>query len=174
MQLAATNHGHLYVAWADNRAGEYGIDVVASTDHGQTWSEAMRLDVAKAKVARATLPTLTADPSGHVSVVWQDARHGGWDIYLNRSSDFGKAWRPEGIRLNTGSAGEAEARLPQLALDGQGTIAVTWHEDRGAEQREGIYLTWSTDFGATWLPPDLRVDDPTAGGAAIRPQIAMR
>jgi hypothetical protein len=174
MQLAATDQGHLYVAWADNREGEYGIYLVASTDHGRTWTEGVRLDVAKAKGARASLPALAADAAGRVYVAWQDARHGGWDIYLNRSADFGKTWRPEGLRLNTGPAGEAEAQLPQLAVDDAGTVAVTWQEDRGNDQREGIYLTWSTDFGQTWLPSDLRVDDPVVGGVAVKPQIAMR
>jgi hypothetical protein len=106
-------------------------------------------------------------------VAWQDARHGGWDIYLNRSSDFGKTWRTEGVRLNTGPSGEAEARLPQLAIDGKGTIAVAWQEDRGDDQQEGIYLTWSTDFGKAWLNADIRVDDPPSGGVAVKPQIAM-
>ena len=113
MQMVANDQGHLYIAWADNRDGEYGIYLVASTDHGRTWSKEVRLDVAKMKVSRASLPTLAADPSGHVYVAWQDTRHGGWDIYLNMSSDFGKTWRTDGIRLNTGSPGEAEARLPQ-------------------------------------------------------------
>ena len=62
MQLAANDRGHLYVAWADNRDGEYGIYLVASTDHGQTWSKEIRLDVGKAKVSRASLPTLAAHP----------------------------------------------------------------------------------------------------------------
>jgi BNR repeat-like domain len=173
MRLAATDQGHLYVAWADTRGGEYGIYLVASTDYGRTWSGAVRLDVAKMKVARASLPTLAADAAGQVYVAWQDARHGGWDIYLNHSADFGKTWRPEGLRLNMGPAGEAEAQLPQLALNGTETIAVAWHEDRGAEQREGIYLTWSSDFGMTWPNADLRVDDPGAGGRAVKPQITM-
>jgi hypothetical protein len=106
-------------------------------------------------------------------VAWQDARHGGWDIYLNMSADFGKTWRPEGMRLNTGAPGEAEAQLPQIALDGQGTLAVTWQEDRGEAQQDEIYLTWSTDFGKTWLNADIRVDDQPSGEAAIKPQIAM-
>ncbi len=173
MQMAANDQGHIYVAWADNRDGEYGIYLVASTDHGRTWSKEVRLDVAKAKVSRASLPTLAADPAGHVYVAWQDARHGGWDIYLNMSSDFGKTWHTEGVRLNTGPAGEAEARLPQIALDGKGTIAVVWQEDRGDDQQEGIYLTWSTDFGKTWLNADIRVDEQKSGGGAVQPQIAM-
>jgi hypothetical protein len=173
MQMAADDQGHIYVAWADNRDGEYGIYLVASADHGRTWSKEVRLDVAKAKLSRASLPTLAADPSGHVYVAWQDARHGGWDIYLNMSSDFGKTWHTEGVRLNTGAPGEAEAQLPQIALDGKGTIAVAWQEDRGADQQEGIYLTWSTDFGQTWLTTDVRVDDQKSAGAAVGPQIAM-
>jgi hypothetical protein len=173
MQLAADERGHLYVVWADNRDGEYGIYLVASTDDGRTWSKETRIDVAKAKVARASLPTLAADASGHVYVAWQDARHGGWDIYLNMSSDFGKTWRAEGVRLNSGSPGEAEAQAAQVALDGKGTVAVAWQEDRGEAQQEGIYLTRSTDFGATWLTTDLRVDDPTSRGTAVAPQLAL-
>jgi BNR repeat-like domain len=173
MQLAADDQGRIYVAWADNRDGEYGIYLVASTDHGRTWSKELRLDVGKAKVARASLPALAADAAGHVYVAWQDARHGGWDIYLNRSEDFGQTWQPGGARINTGPPGEAEARFPQLALNGHGTVAAAWQEDRGAEQREGIYFRWSTDFGRTWLTADQRVDDPAAGEAAVQPQLAM-
>jgi hypothetical protein len=173
MELAADAQGHLYVAWADNRDGEYGIYLVASTDHGRTWSKDVRLDVAKGKASRASLPTLAADPSGRVYVAWQDARHGGWDIYLNMSSDFGKTWRTEGLRLNVGRPGEAEAQLPQIALDGKGTIAVAWQENRGHDQQEGIYLIWSADFGKTWLNTDIRADEQISGEAAVRPQIAM-
>jgi BNR repeat-like domain len=173
MEMAADDQGHLYVVWADNRDGEYGIYLVASTDHGRTWSKDVRLDVAKGKASRASLPTLAADPSGHVYVAWQDARHGGWDIYLNLSSDFGKTWRTEGLRLNPGPPGEAEAQLPQIALDGKGTIAVAWQENRGHDQQEGIYLIWSTDFGKTWLNTDIRADEQKSGEAAVRPQIAM-
>jgi hypothetical protein len=173
MEMAADDQGHLSIAWADNRDGEYGIYLVASTDHGRTWSKYVRLDVAKTKVSRASLPTLAADPSGHVYVAWQDARHGGWDIYLNMSSDFGKTWRTEGLRLNAGPPGEAEAQLPQIVLDGKGTIAVAWQENRGHDQQEGIYLIWSTDFGKTWLNTDIRADEQRSGEAAVRPQIAM-
>jgi hypothetical protein len=70
MQLAADAQGHLAIAWADNRDGEYGIYLVASTDHGRTWSTEARLDVAKAKASRASVPTLAADPAGHVYVAW--------------------------------------------------------------------------------------------------------
>jgi hypothetical protein len=173
MEMAADEQGRIYVSWADNREGEYGIYLVASTDYGRTWSKEVRLDVGKAKVTRASLPTLAADAVGHVYVAWQDARHGGWDIYLNRSSDFGQTWQPAGVRLNTNPAGEAEAQLPRIALDGHGTIAVAWQEDRGEDQREGIYLTWSADFGETWLAADRRVDEPSAEGVAVQPQLAM-
>jgi hypothetical protein len=50
---------------------------------------------------------------------------------------------------------------------------VAWQEDRGHNQQEGIYLTQSTDFGTTWLRTDLRVDDPTSGGTAVAPQLAL-
>ena len=137
MEMAADDQGHLYIAWADNRDGEYGIYLVASTDHGRTWSKDVRLDVAKAKASRASLPTLAADPSGHVYVVWQDARHGGGISTSTCPRTSGRPGAPRGSGSTQGPAGEAEAQLPQIAVDGKGTIAVAWQEDRGHDQQEG-------------------------------------
>jgi hypothetical protein len=173
LQMAGDDQGHLYVAWADNREGDYHIYLVVSADFGRTWSKETRLDFNQAKNKPSGAPSLAADASGHVYVVWQDARHGGWDIYLNVSRDYGQTWRTEDIRLNTGPPGEATAQFPQIALDTQGNVAVAWQEDRGAEQEGGIYLTWSEDFGTSWRKPDIRVDEPKRREASFRPQIAV-
>lgn len=173
IQMAGDDQGHLYVAWADNREGEYDIYLVASADFGRTWSKEVRLNAGRAKAARAMAPALAADDRGHIYVAWQDARHGGWDIYLNLSSDFGRTWLKEEIRLNTGPPGEAEAQWPHIALDGKGHVVVIWQENRGAEQEEGIYLTWSADFGRTWLKDDIRVDEQQPGQLSLKPQIAV-
>ena len=172
-QMAGDDQGHLYVAWADNREGEYHIYLAGSDDFGRTWSKEARLDVNKAKRKPSVAPALVADASGRVYVAWQDARHGGWDIYLNVSLDYGKTWGIKDVRLNTGPPGEAEAQFPRIALDKQGAVAVVWQEDRGAEQEEGIYLTWSGDSGTSWRTPDFRVDEPKPRQAPLRPQIAV-
>jgi hypothetical protein len=173
LQMAGDDQGHLYVTWVDNREGEYHIYLVVSADFGRTWSTEARLDSNKTKGKPSVAPTLAADASGRVYVVWQDARHGGWDVYLNVSLDYGKTWRPEDMRLNTGPPGEAAAQFPQIALDKQGNVAVAWQEDRSAEQEEGVYLTWSEDFGTSWHKPDIRVDEPKPREISFRPQIAV-
>ena len=173
LQMAGDDQGHLYVAWVDNREGEYHIYLAVSADFGRTWSKEARLDVNKTKGKQSVAPTLAADASGRVYVVWHDTRHGGWDIYLNVSLDYGRTWRTEDVRLNTGPPGEAGARFPQIALDKQGNVAVAWQEDRGAEQEEGVYLTWSEDFGTSWRKPDIRVDEPKSRETSFRPQIAV-
>jgi hypothetical protein len=173
IHLAADAQGHVYLAWVDDRDGAYGVYFAASADFGRSWGKEVRLDNAKTKAAPSIAPAIACDGAGHVYVVWQDARHGGWDVYLNASADFGRTWRSREIRLNSGPAGESEATLPQLALDGKGRVAVVWQENRGPQQEEGIYLTWSTDFGETWRHPDLRVDDSQAGSLGLKPQIAL-
>jgi hypothetical protein len=173
LQMAGDDQGRLYVAWADNREGEYHIYLSASADFGRTWSTEVQLDASKAKGRPSVAPILAADASGRVYAAWQDARHGGWDIYLNTSSDYGRSWRTADVRLNTGPPGEAEAQFPQIALDQKGNVAVAWQEDRGADQEEGIYLTWSGDLGKMWRNPDIRVDEPKPRETRLRPQLAV-
>ncbi|HXH12125.1 MAG TPA: sialidase family protein [Alphaproteobacteria bacterium] len=173
LQMVADAQGHIYLTWADNREGEFSVYVTTSADFGQTWSKEVRLDRTKTKAAPSTAPVIACDETGHVYVAWHDARHGGWDIYLNISADFGRTWRAEEIRLNSGPPGESEALFPHIALDGTGRVAIVWQENRGPEQEEGIYLTWSADFGKIWQPTDLRVDDQRPGHTGFNPQIAM-
>ena len=53
----------------------------------------------------------------------------------------------------------------------EGTVYVT---QRGREDDDfGVYAYKSTDFGKTWLNPDIRADEQKSGEAAVRPQIAM-
>ncbi len=170
LRLVADAQGHLYVAWVEKRgeatAGEFHVYVIASSDAAKTWSTPIQLN---AVVEQALFPHLAADDRGHVYVAWHDARHGGRDIYLNASLDFGKSWLPREIRLNSGPPGEAEAQFPQIAIDDKGYVVVVWQENRGAAQLDGIYLTGSADFGRTWLKQDIRVSE--GQGPSLQPQI---
>lgn len=161
IRLKADAKGHLYVAWVEKRGeeptkGEFHLYVITSNDFGRSWSRPLPLNTG---TAQAMFPHLAADDQGHLYVAWQDARHGGQDIYANASSDFGQTWLPQEVRVNTGPPGEAEAQFPQIAIDGNGHAAIAWQEDRGAEQSEAIYLNRTVDGGRSWLTQEIRVSD---------------
>src|SRR5262245_16340659 len=88
----------------------------------------LRLNSQNASGSEVTLPRIAASGSS-VYVTWEDGRHGGLDIYFNRSIDGGGTWGPE-QRLDTGSpAGRAESIRPQIAASGS-LVCVVWQDAR--------------------------------------------
>ena len=136
MEMAADDQGHLYIAWADNRDGEYGIYLVASTDHGRTWSKDVRLDVAKAKASRASFPTWPLIPRGMCT--WSGRMLGTGVGYLPQHvlglrEDLAPRGGPDQRRARRRGRGAA----PSDRRRRERAIAVAWQEDRGHDQQEG-------------------------------------
>jgi len=130
----------LHVLWFDNRdGGAYEIYYKRSLDRGLTWEPDIRLtfdsgvSFGPCAVARDSM----------VHVVWQDSRHGNWELYYIGSTDYGVTWSAE-VRL-TDAAETSEA--PSVALSGS-NIHVTWWDNRDGNYE--IYYKISPDLGMTW------------------------
>ena len=135
--LAADGKGNLYVAWHDTRNGEPDIYFRRSTDRGQTWLPAVRLDRDGAGVAESLFPQVATDSEGRVVVVWQDDREGLFRIYLNASQDSGRTWLAKDVRLDVkGEDPETDHRMPQIVLDGRGGAVVAWEIVKPREERK--------------------------------------
>ena len=60
---------------------------------------------------------------------------------------------------------------PRMAADGNGHVYVVWEDTRNGNS--DIYFNYSSDYGATWLTSDIRLDKDTPGaGDSNYPQIA--
>ena len=102
----------------------------------------------------STNPAVAAD-GNLVAVVWQDKRAGNEDVYCNVSSDGGKTWWANDVRLNTNSAGHSRSLFPSVAVSGS-RILVAWQDNRSGYA--DIYYNYSADGGATWLGADVRMN----------------
>lgn len=169
---AATAGRNVYVVWQDARYGAYDILFSASYDFGATWNPAVRLDWNEAGAAWSGNPTIVADTDGRVHVAWEDRRNGETDIYVTSSHDFGVTWTDD-FRVDTGDEKGAFASTgPALALDGE-TVSLVWSDARDGEFQD-ILLNTSTDGGATWLDPAVRVDSDAPGESdSVEPQILI-
>ncbi|MDP2315947.1 MAG: sialidase family protein [Pseudomonadota bacterium] len=154
--------GRLAVAWTDARDGVPGIWFNASEDAGATWMTGdVALDVSE---VGAYAPDI-ACAGDTIYVVWEDERDGDLlyrNIYLNISTDGGRSWLPEELRLDGDVEGEAMSLAPRVVAV-EDAAYVAWFDNRGGAF--DIYVQATQDAGATWLDEATRVDTDPAGEA---------
>lgn len=156
------------------------IQAVRSSDGGSTWTAPATVaefdtgdasfhsgaDTDGGERIQAPSAFTGADvaPDGTVHVAWRhavDART--VEVRTSRSSDGGRTWAPPRVVR----AGDAEVFLPHLAVAGDGTVGVTYHDTRAdvpgdAGFTTDLWLSRSRDGGRTWTeehlvgPVDLR------------------
>jgi hypothetical protein len=142
------------------------VGLVRSTDHGATWSAAIRVSDLRAigaydpqNPARglrdgANIGSFAAGPAGVVVGVWQDSRFsaGARDgIAFSRSFDGGSTWSAP-VQINRVPG--VQALLPAVSVRADGTIGVLYYDFRNdtgdpATLLADVWLTTSAD-GVTW------------------------
>jgi hypothetical protein len=151
--------GMVYVAWHDDRAGEYrDIYMNWSQDYGESFaSEAVRVDSDGEGFSESLFPVVAVrDGVGHIA--WQDARNTGFDIYYRKVVDG--EFAAEEKRLDTDSSGFANSLYPKITAADAG-IVVAWQDlrdDVTAVGYDDLYYNWSSDEGENWALEDLRID----------------
>src|SRR5262249_10474981 len=130
------------------KAGRNVLGVITSKDKGATWSDVVTgpavgaMDVSDPDTGapvRSGEPILSvaADPNnGYLYAVWADGGFSGFahdDIALSMSTDGGLHWS-DPIKVNqtptTIPAGDQQAFTPNVAVNSDGTVAVTYYDFR--------------------------------------------
>jgi hypothetical protein len=168
-------NGELYVAWNDYIANTIAFN--RSFDAGKTWgaqsivsSKSIPFDIAiPAESFRAALvyPVLDVDRSngahrGRLYCSWMDRTAAGTtDIYLSFSDDKGAHWSPR-----TTVADQLSIPVDRfnhwMSIDlVTGDVNVSFYDTRndttGSRYMTDVYLTRSTNGGASWSSPNTRV-----------------
>ncbi len=147
-QLCLGNGGRVYATWSDASQG-WGIWFSRSTDYGLTWSPNIRVSSAwgffSDLVRYGNVLHLVYGGDGLGSV------------YYTRSTDEGSTWSSE----RAISGGGYRHIAPSLTVSPQGNLYVLWMDERNGSGQWDVYTSRSTDGGATWLTPSLRVNDTT-------------
>jgi hypothetical protein len=121
----------------------FSIDVIRSTDGGATWSgptTVSSLDLAEVSSLTGQpyrtgdlLPQFTSDQSGNLYVVWQDGRFGPnglAKVAFSESTNGGTTWSSP-IEID-GAPAFAAAFTPQITVNSDGTIGVTYYSTQNA------------------------------------------
>jgi len=177
---SATNT--IYVTWT--QFDQYGTDdpdkysnihFSKSTDAGETWSEATKINEISGdcidgdETTEGAVPAV--GPNGEIYVAWA----GPAGIVFDKSLDSGETWLDEDIFINAQPTGwdydipgiSRANGLPITCCDispteYNGTIYVNWSDQRNGEDDTDIWISKSTDGGDTWTDA-LRVNNDPPG-----------
>lgn len=154
--LAVDADGNIYVAWEDERNGDYDIYFAKSIDGGVTWSTNVKVNDDTSSSDQED-PSLAVDGNGDLYLAWDDERGGGSDIYFAKSTDGGVTWNTN-VKVNSQGS-------PSLVVDNSGGLYIAC---AGA----GIYFTKSIDGGDTWST-NVKVNDNSASAYMSAPSLAI-
>lgn len=175
-------NNHIYVTWT--QFDDYGssdpndksiIRFSKSTDEGETWSEAIKINEVDGNCLDnddAVVGAVPAvGPNGEIYTSWA----GPVGLVFDRSLDEGETWLdedifvdefPDGWYYNIPGIVRCNG-LPVTVCDlsggpNHGTIYINWSDQRNGEDDTDIWLRKSTDGGDTWSDL-IRVNDDPPG-----------
>jgi hypothetical protein len=120
-----------------------------SGDNGRTWSRPVPVNDA-AGSAREGLHAMAAAPDGTLACTWLDLRSKGTKLYLSTSKDGGASWSTNRLVYESPSGTVCECCHPSIAFDSKDRLFVMFRNFVNGSR--DMYLTSSSDLGATWLP----------------------
>jgi len=172
--VVASSLGVVYVAYHDNRSGEFNGDVYVarSTDGGKTFGPSVRADDTGTATSSQGQTSLAIDSMGNLYLVWQDARNNvdfDYDVYFSKSTDGGRTFS-RNVRVDDAPRGSSQ-NAPSIAVGAAGTLYVTWGDERNVDS--DIYFSYSVDGGARFSP-SARVDDAPDSPTDPAPQYQPR
>jgi hypothetical protein len=107
---------------------------------------------------------LAFGPDGILHAVWTDSRSGLGDVYYARSTDGGAFFGPN-VKVNWSNGTVLNSFVqggPTIDVSPSGVIAVAWTDERSGFPDTDIYVSRSTDGGATFSQ-EVRANTLTVG-----------
>jgi hypothetical protein len=162
--------GNLYIGWTRWRIADSQIVLSRSTDHGQTWSDAIEIDkhpgLPRDDNGAAEGFDGVVAPDGTLYAIWSQDN----EIMLTSSHDGGQKFSPARPVIHTAPIMFAVQTLerangfPQIAMDPRSRrLYITWSDYRNGDL--DVFVSTSDDKGKRWSAPVRVNNDPLHNGA---------
>jgi hypothetical protein len=177
VSLATLAPDHVVAVWEDVRVGGWNWNVyfARGTWNSGTgrfdWSAAVRVNTMGGSTDASSYmhPSVATDRYGRVHIAWTDWRDGVfYQVWCRSSVNGGASWGAE-VRISDRIGYQPVAGDPCLAVDAHDAsnppaLLCVWNDWRGnvpGGRYPNVYFARSTDAGASWSNPNVRVNDVT-------------
>ncbi len=151
--LAVGRDGTAYLAWQDNRNGDWDVYLARLANGSDTFGPNQRVNVEPH--GQQVDPAIGIDSQGRVHVVWADDQSGPWRVYYAHSEgeSFGR-----GRVVGSGLMADLSDEAPSLAVGPDDSVHVAWanayvmHPTYGVPLYLPVYAV-STNRGDTFSDP---------------------
>ena len=148
---------NVYVAWWDNRTGNWEVFSRSSTDGGETFSDAAMLQGIGNSTFRLAPPqpniisvdTELAASGNNEYVVWWDNKTGNWEVLFARSTDNGASFTEP---INISSSPDLRSIGGRIAAEGN-YVYISWVETSPQTGQKNVLVRTSSDQGQTFGEP---------------------
>ena len=143
--------GGLVLSWLGGAAGEAGVWVTHSTDHGATWANETLVD--GGTTCECCRTALASAPDGTLYLAWRHVYPGNLrDIVVARSDDQGATWSsPRSVHADGWSFDGCPRAGPSILVDAAGHLHVAWWT--GKSGAAGVWYARSADRAETFGAP---------------------
>jgi len=119
MATALASDGTVHVVWYDDTSGNREIYHKKTMDLGESWTKSRRLTW---NSGQSYCPSMSADSSGGLHLVWVDSSPGNFEIYYRKTTDGGTNWSvAQRLTWNIG-----DSDIPAIAVDPSDNLHVVW------------------------------------------------
>jgi len=180
--IAIDSNNNLFVVWSEDEpepSGENEILLSYSTDGGATWSGTAADVVISDPLQDATsnYPAIAIDQSDVIHVVYNktEATSGTAKIHYTRSTDGGATWSATsgGDQVISWLGDSFSNANADIDVDSSGTLWVSYKKYLGTGVGSQMYVTKSTDGGATWSATTAETPVSTVFNIASLPRLCV-
>ena len=148
---------NVYVAWWDNKTGNWEVYSRSSKDGGETFSEPVMIRGTDNSTFRLAPPqpniisvdTALAASGNNEYVVWWDNKTGNWEVLFSRSTDNGATFSGSTNISNSPNMRSTGARI---AAEGD-YVYISWVEVTPQTGHKNVFVRTSNDQGETFGEP---------------------
>lgn len=168
--VAINSADEIFVAWTDNRNGNYDIYTAKFNMNGNViWAD--KLINTDGGATDQYSPDIAIDSADNIYITWADDRDGDSNIYAAKLDAGGATqWIPDNIKINTDSGADTQYS-PSIAITSTDILYIVWTDLRNGDK--DIYAQKYNSNGVAQWTEDLRVNIDTTLSNQYNPDIII-
>ena len=148
--IAIDPSNNVHVAWDENLCCPDDDEIYYAYWNSNTgyWNKSLAAgEGLSVNSGQSRKPSVAADPSGNVHIVWRDQSDGDWEIYYAYWNSTTKFWNKSLASSGGLSDNSVDSDNPSITTDSAGNVHVVWQDLYNYGDYDVYYAYWNATTG---------------------------